>query len=81
MVDLCLDAVIYDAWSIKSGSRSKKEIFLEYSEMATGDESNLIEAVVTCEGNIHDPDFSERFQILLGNLKTLLSKCIYVKFR
>lgn len=46
--------------------------------MASGDGRDLIEAVVTCEGNLHDADFSERFQILLGNLKKILSEWIYI---
>jgi len=40
--------------------------------MATGDDLDLVEAVVTCEGNLHDPDFSERFQVLVGKLKSLI---------
>jgi len=49
-------------------------LFLFTAEMAPDDGTDLIEAVVTCEGNLHDPDFNDRFQILLGNLKSLLYK-------
>ncbi|CAL8131690.1 unnamed protein product [Orchesella dallaii] len=40
--------------------------------MAAGDEQDLIEAVVTCEGNLHDPDFQDRFRSLVDKLKTVL---------
>lgn len=40
--------------------------------MAAGDEKDLIEAVVTCEGNLHDPDFQDRFRTLVDSLKTAL---------
>jgi len=40
--------------------------------MAGEDEKGLTEAVVTCEGNLHDPDFSARFQVLVDKLKALL---------
>ncbi|CAG7629669.1 unnamed protein product [Allacma fusca] len=41
-------------------------------EMAPEDERDLIEAVVTCEGNLHDPDFSDRFQSIVSKLKSIL---------
>ncbi len=45
---------------------------LKISEMASEDEPSLTEAVVTCEGNLHDPDFSTRFHALVDKLKALL---------
>lgn len=47
-------------------------VFCKLSEMARGDEKDLIEAVVTCEGNLHDPDFQDRFRELVTKLKSAL---------
>jgi len=42
--------------------------------MASEDEKDFAEAVVTCEGNLHDPDFSTKFQLIVDKLKRLLYK-------
>lgn len=47
-------------------------IYCAYTEMAAGDEQDLIEAVVTCEGNLHDPDFQDKFRTLVDSLKSAL---------
>ena len=38
------------------------------------DEADFAEAIVTCEGNLHDPDFSTKFQLIVDKLKRLLYK-------
>lgn len=37
-------------------------------------ESEFAEAIVTCEGNLHDPDFLTKFQLIVDKLKSLLYK-------
>ena len=52
-------------------------LFRVVIKMASEDEKGLTEAVVTCEGNLHDPDFSTRFQVLVDKLKALLYTSTY----
>lgn len=41
--------------------------------------THFIEAVLTCEGNLHDPDFSTKFQVIVDNLKHLLDTSKFLK--
>lgn len=36
------------------------------------DSDGTLEAVVICEGDLHDPDFPKKFRSLLGKLKSIL---------
>ncbi|XP_011335997.2 uncharacterized protein LOC105278539 isoform X2 [Ooceraea biroi] len=42
--------------------------------MAADSDGDLIETVVTCEGDLGDPNFPQKFQVILNCLKTLLCK-------
>ncbi|XP_066580892.1 serine-rich adhesin for platelets-like isoform X2 [Prorops nasuta] len=42
--------------------------------MAADSDGDLIETVVTCEGDLGDPEFPHKFQIIVDRLKTLLHK-------
>lgn len=36
------------------------------------DSDGVLKAVVICEGDLHDPDFPQKFRSLLGQLKSIL---------
>lgn len=36
------------------------------------DSDGTLQAVVICEGDLHDPEFPKKFRALLGNLKQIL---------
>ena len=36
------------------------------------DSDGTLQAVVICEGDLHDPDFPQKFRSLLGKLKSIL---------
>lgn len=36
------------------------------------DSDGTLKAVVICEGDLHDPDFPQKFRSLLGKLKSIL---------
>ncbi|XP_026674727.1 uncharacterized protein LOC108631503 isoform X2 [Ceratina calcarata] len=42
--------------------------------MAADSDGDLIQTVVTCEGNLDDPEFPHKFKIILDRLKSLLCK-------
>ncbi|XP_014469463.1 PREDICTED: uncharacterized protein LOC106741710 isoform X2 [Dinoponera quadriceps] len=42
--------------------------------MAADSDGDLIETVVTCEGDLGDPEFPEKFNTIVDSLKALLSK-------
>ncbi|XP_076664591.1 uncharacterized protein LOC143366967 isoform X3 [Andrena cerasifolii] len=42
--------------------------------MAADSDGDLIETVVTCEGNLEDPEFPHKFKIIIDRLKSLLCK-------
>ncbi|XP_076230883.1 uncharacterized protein LOC143177025 isoform X2 [Calliopsis andreniformis] len=42
--------------------------------MAADSDGDLIETVVTCEGNLEDPEFPHKFKIIVDHLKSLLCK-------
>jgi hypothetical protein len=42
--------------------------------MAADSDGDLIETVVTCEGDLGDPSFPRKFQVIVNCLKTLLCK-------
>lgn len=42
--------------------------------MAADSDGDLIETVVTCEGDLGDPEFSQKFQIIVDRLNALLCK-------
>lgn len=52
--------------------------FLFFSEMAAdsdgGGPAELIETVITCEGNLYDPQFPLRFNQIVCDLRKLLLK-------
>ncbi|KAF4518811.1 hypothetical protein B566_EDAN008139 [Ephemera danica] len=41
-------------------------------EMAADSDGDVIETVVTCEGDLKDPDFPEKFNFIVQQLKGLL---------
>lgn len=51
--------------------------------MAADSDGEVIETVVTCEGNLDDPDFSEKFDNLISQLGELLcsSKLFVIDFK
>lgn len=42
--------------------------------MAADSDGDLIETVITCEGNIGDPDFPRKFKVIKDRLKFLVCK-------
>lgn len=42
--------------------------------MAADSDGDLIETVVTCEGDLGDPEFPQKFQIIVDRLNSLLCK-------
>ena len=38
------------------------------------DSDGTLQAVVICEGDLHDPDFAKKFRSLVGRLKTILDQ-------
>lgn len=40
--------------------------------MAADSDGDLIEAVVTCEGDLKDPEFPRKFEEIVGNLNSLV---------
>lgn len=42
--------------------------------MAADSDGDLIETVVTCEGDLGDPEFPNKFKVIVDRLKYLLSK-------
>lgn len=43
-------------------------------EMAADSDGDLIETVITCEGDIGDPEFPHKFQVIVDQLKSLVCK-------
>lgn len=42
--------------------------------MAADSDGDLIETVVTCEGDLADPEFPQKFEIIVDRLNALLCK-------
>lgn len=42
--------------------------------MAADSDGDLVETVITCEGNIGDPDFPNKFKVIKDCLKSLVCK-------
>lgn len=42
--------------------------------MAADSDGDLIETVVTCEGDLGDPEFHRKFEVIVDHLNTLLCK-------
>lgn len=42
--------------------------------MAADSDGDLIETVVTCEGDLGDPDFPRKFQVIVNRLSSLVCK-------
>jgi nuclear receptor coactivator 6 len=42
--------------------------------MAADSDGDLLETVVTCEGDIGDPDFPHKFKVIVDCLKSLICK-------
>ncbi|CAD1477627.1 unnamed protein product, partial [Heterotrigona itama] len=42
--------------------------------MAADSDGDLIQTVITCEGNLEDPEFPHKFKIIVDHLKSLLCK-------
>lgn len=42
--------------------------------MAADSDGDLIETVVTCEGDLEDPEFPRKFEIIVDHLNILLCK-------
>lgn len=42
--------------------------------MAADSDGDLIETVVTCEGDIDDPEFPDKFKVIVDRLKSLVCK-------
>jgi len=51
-----------------------REKNVDLSAMAADSDGELVETVVTCQGNLHDPEFPHRFQNILDRLENLLCK-------
>lgn len=45
--------------------------------MAADSDGDLIETVVTCEGDLGDPEFAHKFKVIVERLETLLCQGIY----
>lgn len=52
--------------------------------MAADSDGDLIETVVTCEGDLGDPDFPRKFQVIVNRLSSLVCKgkrkCLFYFF-
>lgn len=48
--------------------------FFVTTVMAADSDGDLIETVVTCEGDLGDPEFPHKFKVIVDRLKYLLSK-------
>lgn len=48
--------------------------------MAADSDGDLIETVVTCEGDLEDPEFPHKFKIIIDRLKALLCNGNLIKF-
>lgn len=55
---------------------------MDITVMAADSDGDLIETVVTCEGDLADPEFPQKFEIIVDRLNALLckGKSISVKF-
>ena len=42
--------------------------------MAADSDGDLIETVITCEGDLGDPEFPDKFKIIVERLNTLVCK-------
>ena len=51
--------------------------------MAADSDGDLLETVVTCEGDVGDPEFPSKFKVIVNRLESLVCKgtsCIFQLF-
>lgn len=52
-------------------------ILVRFKVMAADSDGDLIETVVTCEGDLGDPEFALKFKVIVERLETLLCQGKY----
>lgn len=57
-------------------------IFNDFSEMAANSDgtTQLVTTIVTCEGDLNDPQFNRKFDKIVKDLNKLLFQGIFISF-